>query len=399
MNMDMYMTMEERLQKNHLVLMRHPETRLYTGIFMLGVSEVIDDESVTACTDGRDKRYGREFCTPLNDPELRFIILHENFHVGLMHIPRHKDMMRDNMRLANVAMDIVVNNMIAALKDKSLAKILDSAIVEPAYEGWSVREIYNQLLKENPPDSVPPTRGVMVNGTMRDDSGGDTHEASGAGEDDNGLEDAVNRAIREGGMLAARFGGEMPLQFTDVLIKPANWEQELREIVNTSTTGKEDHTWRRFNRAMLANDILAPSYDKETVSELLFACDTSGSNISESDLSIVAKELASACEACRPDKVRVLWWDTQVHGDQVFTDNYDNIANLLKPVGGGGTRVSCVSEYIAKHNIRPDCVIVLTDGYVERDMKWDVDTETLWLVRGNTSFKPPKGRLVNVDKF
>ena len=397
--MDMYMTMEERLQKNHLVLMRHSETRLYTGIFMLGVSEVIDDESVTACTDGRDKRYGREFCTPLNDPELRFIILHENFHVGLMHIPRHKDMMRDNMRLANVAMDIVVNNMIAALKDKSLAKILDSAIVEPAYEGWSVREIYNQLLKENPPDSVPPARGVMVNGTMRDDSGGDTHEASGAGEDDNGLEDAVNRAIREGGMLAARFGGEMPLQFTDVLIKPANWEQELREIVNTSTTGKEDHTWRRFNRAMLANDILAPSYDKETVSELLFACDTSGSNISESDLSIVAKELASACEACRPDKVRVLWWDTQVHGDQVFTDNYDNIANLLKPVGGGGTRVSCVSEYIAKHNIRPDCVIVLTDGYVERDMKWDVDTETLWLVRGNTSFKPPKGRLVNVDKF
>ena len=110
--MDMYMTLEERLQKNHLVLMRHPETRLYTGIFMLGVSEVIDDESVTACTNGRDKRYGREFCTPLNDAELRFIILHENFHVGLMHIPRHKDMMKDNMRLANVAMDIVVNNMI-----------------------------------------------------------------------------------------------------------------------------------------------------------------------------------------------------------------------------------------------------------------------------------------------
>lgn len=393
--MDMYMTLEERLQKNHLVLMRHPETRLYTGIFMLGVSEVIDDESVTACTNGRDKRYGREFCTPLNDAELRFIILHENFHVGLMHIPRHKDMIRDNIRLANVAMDIVVNNMIAALKDKTLAKILDSAIVEPEYEGWSVREIYNQLLKENPPDSVPPARGVMVNGTMRDDSGGDTHEAGNEGAD---VEDAVNRAIREGGMLAARFGGDMPRQFTDVLIKPANWEQEIREIVNTSTTGKEDHTWRRFNRAMLANDILAPSYDKETVSELLFTCDTSGS-MTQSDLSIVAKELASACEACRPDKVRVLWWDTQVHGDQVFTDNYDNIANLLKPVGGGGTRVSCVSEYIAKHNIRPDCVIVLTDGYLESNIKWDVDTETLWLVRGNTAFKPPKGRLVNVDKF
>lgn len=199
-------------------------------------------------------------------------------------------------------------------------------------------------------------------------------------------------------MLAARFGGELPRQFTDALIKPANWEQELREIVNTSTTGKEDHTWRRFNRAMLANDILAPSYDKETVSELLFTCDTSGS-MTQSDLSIVAKELASACEACRPDKVRVLWWDTQVHGDQVFTDNYDNIANLLKPVGGGGTRVSCVSEYIAKHNIKPDCVIVLTDGYLESNIKWDVDTEALWLVRGNNAFKPPKGRLVNVDKF
>ena len=396
--MDMYMTMEERLQKNHLVLMRHAETRLYTGIFMLGVSEVIDEEGVTAYTNGRDKKYGRAFCTPLNDAELRFIILHENFHVGLMHIPRHKDMMKDNPRLANVAMDIVVNNMIAALKDKTLAKILDSAIVEPEYEGWSVREIYNQLLKENPPDSVPPARGVMVNGTMRDDAGGDEHAVGECSDDDNGLEDKVNRAIREGGMLASRFGGEMPRQFTDVLVKPINWEEELREIVNTSTTGKEDHTWRRFNRAMLANDILAPSYDKETVNELLFTCDTSGS-MTQSDLSIVAKTLASACEACRPDKVRVLWWDTQVHGDQVFTDNYDNIADLLKPVGGGGTRIGCVSEYIAKHNIRPDCVIVLTDGYLERDIKWNVDAETLWLVRGNNAFKPPKGRLVNVDKF
>jgi hypothetical protein len=40
------------------------------------------------------------------------------------------------------------------------------------------------------------------------------------------------------------------------------------------------------------------------------------------------------CGVCEPEKVRVLWWDTAVHGEQVFEGDYANIAGLLKPLGG-----------------------------------------------------------------
>jgi predicted metal-dependent peptidase len=84
-----------------------------------------------------------------------------------------------------------------------------------------------------------------------------------------------------------------------------------------------------------------------------------------------------------------------VHGEQVFDEsNYDNIATLLKPQGGGGTYVTGLSKYILKHNIKAEGVIVFTDGYVEDDIDWQITTPTLWLVTQRRDFKPPKGKVV-----
>mgnify|MGYP000010909086 CR=1 FL=1 len=99
-----------------------------------------------------------------------------------------------------------------------------------------------------------------------------------------------------------------------------------------------------------------------------------------------------------PSAVRVLWWDTMVHGEQKFDpDNYDRIGSLLKPQGGGGTRVGCVSEHIIKNDINAECLIVFTDGYLESNIKWDVTTPTLWLVTHNKSWTPPSGQKVIVQ--
>jgi predicted metal-dependent peptidase len=68
--------------------------------------------------------------------------------------------------------------------------------------------------------------------------------------------------------------------------------------------------------------------------------------------------------------------------------------SLLKPSGGGGTRASCVSEYINKKQLKADCVIVFTDGYLESDVKWDVSIPTLWVVTDNKDWVPPFGKKV-----
>ena len=394
-------TPEERMKKNHIALMRHPETALYSGVIMAGESHV-SDEFFTAYTDGLNKKYSARFIEKLSDEELRALILHENLHVALMHIPRHKDLMNENRLLANVAMDIVVNNIINRLSDKKLCKLPEGGIFDPHYDGWSVREIYNDLKKQNEGNGSGEGEViVIVNGKAHSTEGSDEHDAKGTEgktpEEMKELEEKIGKALREGGMLAGRLGTKMPRELEESLVSPIDWRKELQEYIKTSVRGADELTWRRFNRSLLANDILAPSVESETITEVLFAGDTSGS-IGDEDLAAVATQIAAACETCRPEKVRVLWWDTHVHGEQVFAvDDYDNIRKLLKPQGGGGTRVSCVSEYIVKNKLAPDCVVILTDGYLEDNIQWATTVDTLWLVKGNNRFVPPSGKKLTIE--
>jgi predicted metal-dependent peptidase len=96
--------------------------------------------------------------------------------------------------------------------------------------------------------------------------------------------------------------------------------------------------------------------------------------------------------------VRVLWWDTKVHGEQLFKDDYQNIGSMLKPLGGGGTKVSCVAEYINKKRVNAECVLVFTDGYVESDVEWQISAPTLWMVTQNENWQPPTGKKVMVKE-
>ena len=171
----------------------------------------------------------------------------------------------------------------------------------------------------------------------------------------------------------------------------------MRDFVTSSCKGKDEFTWRKFNRRLLPSDIYLPTVESETIGEVVVAIDTSGS-IGERELNEFAGELMSICEAVEPEAVRVLWWDTKVHGEQKFKpDSYASLGSMLKPQGGGGTTVSCVPKYINKHGIKAECVIVFTDGYVESDVEWDISTPTLWLVTENKGWTPPAGKVVKFD--
>jgi predicted metal-dependent peptidase len=394
--------------------MRHVETALYSGVIMMGESHV-EEDIPTAYTDGVNKKYGSGFMDKLTDEELRGLILHENLHVALMHIARHKDLMKESTVLANVAMDLVVNDIINNLQDKKLCKLPDGGVYDPKYHGWSVREIYNDLKKDNPHlmnktvyvtsgegeagggGNGSPSHEVVINGKKKQVQG-DEHDPKGDGTPKNEqegkqLEDEIGKALREGGMLAGRLGSKVPRQIEQSLDKPIDWKEVLREFITSAVKGKDELTWRRFRRDLLSNDILAPSDESETMTEVLVAIDTSGS-ISQEMINKFAYQLQLICETCNPEKVRVLWWDTSVHGEQLLPGDSTDIKNLLKPQGGGGTAVSCVSKYINKRKLRPDCVVVFTDGYVEDSVQWDISVDTLWLVTENERFNPPKGKKI-----
>ncbi len=412
------MDAELKLKKAHIRLMRHPETCLYSGIILLGDTKIVDgDDNVsTACTDGLNTYYGREFLNGLTLEETCGLVLHENLHKLLKHIPRHKDLAAKDPMLANVAMDFVVNDVIMNLKDKTLAKLPDGGLYDPMFHDWSVRQVFDYLWqeREKQPKNQPSDPGLPKKsgskGTQQRGEPLDKHDYEGQdGKDGKGgnkltpdqqreLERKINEGLQQGGLLAGKFGVDIPRVIKDQMEPEIAWSDVLDDFWSGVMRGVDEYTYSRLNRRRLADDLYLPSPYSETVGRMVFAIDTSGS-IDDKQIARVAARISNLCELYPPESVIVLWWDTRVHAEQRFEiESYANIATLLKPVGGGGTRVSCVSEYMNERHIDADGVIVFTDGHVEHEVKWDVACPTLWLVTQNRAFTPPHGRKVMVKE-
>ena len=422
---------ETLIKRGHIALMKHPETALFSGVMLMGNTEVVDAD-FTAYTDGVNKKYSRSFLETINsESKRRGLILHENLHVALKHVVYGKGMFLENPKMANLAADFVVNDVIMNIKGtvagsqhEPIVEMPDGGVYDAMFHDWSMREVFAYLKQHAKPKSKPPkgkksndpSEGgtpsneagdggdwdtVEVNGKEYDISKQDEHDFSGIGElsheEIKEINDSIDRALREGGMLAGRMGAKIPRCISELLAPKVDWRDALREFVTSTIKGKDEFTWRRLNKRHLANDILMPSVENETIGELIVAIDTSGS-IGSKELTEFATELVSICEVAQPEKVRVLWWDTQVHGEQVFEGDYTDIASLLKPLGGGGTHVSSVAEYINKERLQAECVVVFTDGYVESNIAWNITSPTLWMITQNKNLDVPMGgKKVMVD--
>lgn len=413
---------ELKLKKAHIRLMRHPETCLYSGIILLGDTQIVDgdDEIPTACTDGINTLYSRQFLDNLSLEETGALVLHENLHKLLKHIPRHKDLSSKDPILANMAMDFVVNDVIMNIQDKSLCKLPDGALYDPMFHDWSVRQVFDHLYEEKQKCKKPkPSDDKEEQNQSKPQKGSgpskrgnplDKHDYEGKqGKDGKGgnnltpdqqrdLERRISEALQQGGILAGKMGVNIPRIIKDAMEPEIRWEEVLDDYWSSIMRGVDEYRWSVLNRRRLSDDLFLPSSYSESVGEMVLAIDTSGS-INQQQIDRVASRIASLCELFPPEQVRVLWWDTRVHGEQVFEpQQYPDIVRLLKPMGGGGTMVSCVSEYINERKIQADGVIVFTDGHVEHDVRWDVSVPTLWLVTHSELFKPPVGRKVMVKQ-
>jgi predicted metal-dependent peptidase len=383
------MNQETRLKKAHIALMRHPETALYSGIMMMGDSTVVDD-CPTAYTDGMNKKYGRAFMEKLEDDELRALILHENLHVALKHIQRFKKEWEKDPMLANASADYVVNDIICNLEDKGFLRLPKGGLYDSKYHNWSVREVMNDLKQKQEQGQQP--QGSMDEHDFESGEMGEGGQPMSAKEQQE-LSKQIDRALREGGILAGRLGAKIPRNITDLLEPKIDWKTVLRDFIMSQMKGTDEYTWRKYNKRLVANDIYMPSMEDERVGELTIAIDTSGS-IGANELSAFASELVSICQTSTPEKVRVIWWDTSVHGEQVFEEHtYNDIAKLLKPQGGGGTDPECIVEHIKKENINSQAIVVFTDGYFDIP-NWNTSIPTLFVATGVEKYIPSNCKVV-----
>jgi predicted metal-dependent peptidase len=168
----------------------------------------------------------------------------------------------------------------------------------------------------------------------------------------------------------------------------------MRDFITDTCQGDEEATFAPPNRRFMPLDLLMPSTYSEAMEDLVVAGDTSGSM--GPLYPVMFGEVAQILRTVKPRKVHVVWWDTEVAAVQTFDENsYDNIKDVLKPAGGGGTSPQCVLDYLSTNKIDPAAIVWLTDGYID-NFKTLPSCPSLWGVLDNERFTPPFGKVVHV---
>ena len=422
------LTEENRLTKAVVRILGEPKYVAMAGVIMIG-SKTIGEEVPTAYTNGKDEVYGRKFVAVLNDAELRFLVLHENYHKMYRHLVTWKYLWDIDPELANMACDYVINIKIVdenppEMKDGKMVRFAvlpEGGLIDERFRGMSAAEVFN-ILREEKSSQRKPRRGGE-SGQESDDlpgssggEGSDTTPDNESGQDGNGggldehdweganeltpdevseLERDIDEAIRQGALAAGKMGVNVSRDIEGLLQPQVDWREVLREFVKSTCAGKDFSTWARPNRRFLGQGVYLPSGISERVEELVLAIDTSGS-IGQRALTLFLTEVKAICDTVKPDKVRLLYWGSRVVADESYElSALDDLVKSTKPRGGGGTDVECVTAYMDEKKITPQATIVLTDGDLYGGWgKWDCPV--LWAILDNEDANPDVGKRVHI---
>ena len=391
------MNVQDRIKKAHIAIMQHKKFCAYSGVLACG-KVIVNDSVPTAATDGWDVRYNPEFIAEhmKTDPELRFLVLHEATHKAYRHLTVWKALHEENAMMANVAADFFVNGTLHDTDDgEGFIKMPDVGIKpEPKYRGWSVKQIFDDLKKQREENGNGQGQG--------DGEGMDEHDWEGnASNGDPAQEQAqaneIQRAIRQGEIMRKKLQGKGAGQddgvFGDLLAPKVDWRKVLRDFVTETCAGRDESSWRKPNRRFLSDDVYMPSMVGTTMTELVIGFDTSGSIFGGDEMTRFVSEIATIIEQVKPSKCRVIYWDTEVAGEQIFEDGQFAVQDL-KIKGGGGTDGSVLFEHLRKNNIKPDAIVQFTDGYVG---SWGhSDIPTMWAVT-TAGMSAPFGTTIHLD--
>lgn len=399
---------ERKLKKVVIDLMRNPIFADMSGIFMLGKKSVVEGFP-TAGTNGRDEVYGTEFISTLDEKELAFVVVHEAYHKMLRHLTTWRKLHDEDAKLANMACDYVINLSIVdrdpqetvVAMPKRGGKVI--GLLDRRFANMNAKQVFDILKQDKQGGSGGGGQGQGEGDGNGDGAGFDEHDWDGAKElteeQQDQLAKEVDQAIRQGQITAQKMhgknSGNMSRELLDLLNPKIDWREVLREFVTAVCKGRDYSSWRKPNRRFLSEDIVMPSLVGERVGHMVVGIDTSGS-IGGPELARFLSEVVAVAEQVNPDKVDLIYWDAAVAGHEVYNDaTLATLVDSTKPKGGGGTDPRCVPEYLDKHGIKPECVLMLTDGYVGSWGDWDVPV--LWCVCGGNTAIAPVGKTVHIE--
>jgi predicted metal-dependent peptidase len=393
---------EQRIERIHVQLMKHQNFCLFAGLFMIGKVEVRDKTiSGTAQTNGVDVVYDRGFVDSLNDKQLAFLILHENMHKAYRHLIVWQPLRKKNAQLANMACDYVINLQIHDYDpDNNMTDFPTDAegnvlgLIDERFRGMDSGQVFKILEDEQEEGGGGGGGGEPLDGHEWD-------EAQGMSDSDKEeVAKEIEQALRQGSMLVGKMGGNVSREIGDMLVPKVDWREALRDFVKTAMQGKDKTTWKRLHKRYIASDLIMPSSYSEKVGGIAIGVDTSGS-IGGEELNQFLSEVKSICDEVSPEQIDLMYWDTHVASRETYRDNeLADLVTTTKPAGGGGTEPACLPKFMKKHDMKPECLIILTDGYIPNQdpSDWAIESPVLWCIKGNSHFNQSVvGKVVHIE--
>jgi len=213
----------------------------------------------------------------------------------------------------------------------------------------------------------------------------------------------IESALRQGAILAGKMKGNLSRDIQELLTPKIDWKEALRDFIKTSTQGKDQSTWKRLHKRYIGMDIIMPSSYDEKIGSIVIAVDTSGS-IGGAELAQFLSEVKSICDEVSPEKIDLLYWDTNVAGHETYMGaELASLTETTQAKGGGGTSPECVPKYLTKETISAECLVMFTDGYIDKQKEKDWQsispTPVLWCIKGNKGFNSNyvQGKVLHVE--
>jgi predicted metal-dependent peptidase len=355
----------------------------------------------TAATNGRNFYYNIDFVKKLSVKKLEFLFAHEILHCVFDHFGRVGS--RDRM-LSNIAQDYAVNQI---LVDERIGEKINEVQIclDSKYRGMAWEEIYDELYEKAEKISMPELLkqlGDLLDEHIKESegagSGGDKtkdgkDKPSLSKEEAQKIRDEIKQAMIQSA--AAAGAGKTPAgimrMIKDLTEPKMNWRQLVQQEIQSIV--RNDFSFQRFNRKSAHSGAVLPGLKEDVTIDVAISIDMSGS-IGTEEIGQFLGEVRKICDTVKPEGIDLLYWDTDVCQHEKYEqDQLDNLLSSTKPKGGGGTDPRCIPRYIKDHKLKPECAVVLTDGYVNEWGKWDCPT--LWGI--TTDITSPIGKSVRVQ--
>lgn len=399
----------------------------YCVLMQLDSVPVQEEDGIvdTMCVSVDKLFYNVDFVKKLSMPEIVFVLLHEVCHIAMEHILRLSG--RDPEKW-NIATDLFINKFlceelncyqqVSITKEDALrigVKMPEEGLYDPNVNIMTdtPETIYEKLPKNNGGSGSGNDGNSDNNGNSKGNSNSNNNSSRKsrdlvASEEDSNmsaerLQSRAKSILENAAMNHKQAGGDMDgfleRYVAKALAPKINWKNLLKRYLIDASS--KVYTYARPDRRFISRGTILPgpkSTEFDKLKGVKVCIDTSGS-ISNKDLGIALAQIEQLLKVYKAE-AEMIYWDTRVRSTGNFKTAED--ALKIKPMGGGGTDVNCVFEYLSSKNCKvpASVVLVFTDGCFGRvDDKYRRRfKDTIWILQVGfkDSFTKPFGKVADL---